>query len=280
MFPGMASEVETLSPEERAALVASLGQKLAGRVPFIVGASDADPARAAARAREGRDAGASAAMVMAPERLGLRYREAYRLLFRRRGGRRDRRSCCRTRPRPWGPDLAPAQVAAIAKAVPGVRYVKEETLPCGQNVTRILDAAGGDIDAVFGGAGARFMMDELARGAAGTMPALEIADIHVRMWKAFKAGDVAKARRLYNVTLPLLCFQMVFRIRSTKEVLKRRGIAGADTCARGRARAGRAGHERDRRAAGGCGRRIRAGSALRPSCLTVTRRPSPASANG
>ena len=37
-----------------------------------------------------------------------------------------------------------------AKDVSGVRYVKEETLPCGQNVTRILDAAGGDIDAEIG----------------------------------------------------------------------------------------------------------------------------------
>ena len=159
-----------------------------------------------------------------------------------------------------GAGLGPAQVAAIAKAVPGVRYVKEETLPCGQHVTRILDAAGGDIDGVFGGAGARFMMDELARGAAGTMPALEIADVHVRMWKAFKAGDVATARHLYDVTLPLLCFQMVFRMRFTKEVLRRRGIARRDACARRRARAGR---RRTWTRSARCwpsGRRVRAGS--------------------
>ena len=230
VFPGMASEVETLSPEERAALVASLGQKLAGRVPFIVGASDADPARAAARAREGRDAGASAAMVMAPNALGSDI-EKHIAFYSGVAEGAGLPIMLQNAPAPMGAGLGSAQVAAIAKAVPGVRYVKEETLPCGQNVTRILDAAGGDIDAVFGGAGARFMMDELARGAAGSMPALEIADIHVRMWKAFKAGDVAKARHLYNVTLPLLCFQMVFRIRSTKEVLKRRGLL-AETHAR------------------------------------------------
>ena len=67
VFPGMASEVETLKPEERAALVARLGRHVGGRVPFIVGASDPDPARAAARVREGRAAGAVAAMVMAPQ---------------------------------------------------------------------------------------------------------------------------------------------------------------------------------------------------------------------
>jgi 4-hydroxy-tetrahydrodipicolinate synthase len=127
-------------------------------------------------------------------------------------------------PPPNGAGLSPDRVAAVAKAVPSVRYVKEETLPCGQNVTRILSEAKGHLDAVFGGAGARYVVDELARGAAGTMPAFEIADIHVRLWKAWKAGDIAQARRLYNVSLPLLAFQMVFRVRATKEVLRRRGL--------------------------------------------------------
>jgi len=48
VFPGMASEVETLSAEERAEMVAALGAHLRGRVPFLVGASHADPAQSAA----------------------------------------------------------------------------------------------------------------------------------------------------------------------------------------------------------------------------------------
>ena len=127
----MASEVETLSPEERAALVASLGQKLAGRVPFIVGASDADPARAAARAREGRDAGASAAMVMAPNALGSDI-EKHIAFYSGVAEGAGIPIMLQNAPAPMGAGLGPAQVAAIAKAVPGVRYVKEETLPCGQ----------------------------------------------------------------------------------------------------------------------------------------------------
>jgi 4-hydroxy-tetrahydrodipicolinate synthase len=127
-------------------------------------------------------------------------------------------------PPPNGAGLSPDKVAEIAKAVAGVRYVKEEALPCGQNVSRILDGAKSDVDAVFGGAGARYVVDELARGAAGTMPALEIADIHARLWSAWQRADVAEARRLYNLSLPLLAFQMVFRVRATKEVLRRRGL--------------------------------------------------------
>ena len=70
VFPGMASEVETLSAEERGAMVAALGAHLAGRLPFIVGASHADPAQSAARAREGMAAGAVCAMIMAPPQAG------------------------------------------------------------------------------------------------------------------------------------------------------------------------------------------------------------------
>jgi 4-hydroxy-tetrahydrodipicolinate synthase len=127
-------------------------------------------------------------------------------------------------PAPNGAGLPPESVAAIAAEVPAIRYVKEETLPCGQHVTRILDAAKGRLEGVMGGAGARFVLDELARGACGTMPALEIADAHVALWKAWKRGDRAEARRIYTLTLPLLAFQMTFRVRATKEVLKRRGL--------------------------------------------------------
>jgi 4-hydroxy-tetrahydrodipicolinate synthase len=130
-------------------------------------------------------------------------------------------------PAPNGAGLPPETVAAIAAQVPAIRYVKEETLPCGQHVTRILAAAKGlanGLEGVMGGAGARFILDELARGACGTMPALELADAHVALWRAWQRGDRAEARRLYNATLPLLAFQMTFRVRATKEVLKRRGL--------------------------------------------------------
>lgn len=230
VFPGMASEVETLSPEERATLVAALGEHLAGRVPFIVGASDADPVRAAARAEEGRRAGASAAMIMAPHGLGRdphKQAQFYAAVAAETG----LPIMLQNAPAPMGAGLAPEEVVAVVEAVPAIRFVKEETLPCGQHVTRILSRAEGRLDGVFGGAGARYVVDELARGAAGTMPAIELADVHAALLRAWIAGDRATARRLYTASLPLLTFQAVFRVRATKEVLRRRGLL-ASTVAR------------------------------------------------
>ena len=223
VFPGMASEVETMTGAERGALVAALGAHLGGRVPFIVGASHADPAESAARAREGQAAGAVAAMIMAPPQCGQDIAKHVAFYAAVAEAAPGIAIMLQNAPAPNGAGLSPEAVAAVTAQVPAIRTVKEETLPCGQHVTRILNAET-TLDGVMGGAGARFILDELARGACGTMPALELADAHVALWRAWQRGDRAEARRIYTLTLPLLAFQMTFRVRATKEVLKRRGL--------------------------------------------------------
>jgi 4-hydroxy-tetrahydrodipicolinate synthase len=223
VYPGMASEVETLSPEERGAMVAALGRALDGRLPFIVGASHADPAVAAARAEEGRAVGTRAAMIMAPAGNGGDV-DRHVAFYAAVAAGTALPIMLQNAPAPMGAGLSPDKVAAIVRAVPAIRSVKEETLPCGQHVTALSAAVGDRLDGVFGGAGARYVMDELARGAAGTMPAAELTDVHVALVRAFRAGRTEEARRLYSRTLPLLLFQAVFRVRMTKIVLAARGL--------------------------------------------------------
>ena len=223
VYPGMASEVETLSPEERLTLVQAVGAALNGRLPFIVGASDADPGRVAARAEEGRAVGACAAMIMAPAHCG-RDIAAHIAFYSTVAANTSLPLMLQNAPSPMGAGLNPAEVAEIAKAVSQIRIVKEETLPCGQNITKIQTLAGHDLDCVFGGAGARYLMDELARGAAGTMPAVEMTDVHVKIVNSWRDGDTHLARQLYSRTLPLLLFQPIFRVHLTKAVLAARGL--------------------------------------------------------
>jgi 4-hydroxy-tetrahydrodipicolinate synthase len=109
------------------------------------------------------------------------------------------------------------------EAVPAVRYVKEEVQPCGQRITGLLASLPG-LEGVFGGAGGRFVLDELARGALGSMPACEFTDLHVELYKQFKSGNRAAARRLFNRLLPLLNFESVFRTPATKLILHRMNI--------------------------------------------------------
>lgn len=223
VFPGMASEVEKLSPAERAELVALLGRKLGGRIPFIVGASSADPVAAAGFAEAGRKAGARAAMIMAPPGCGQDI-EAHIAFYSAVAAATQLAIMLQNAPPPNGAGLSPEAVARIVGAVPAIRFVKEETMPCGQHVTKIRAAVGERLDGVFGGAGARYVLDELARGADGTMPASELADVHVALVAAWNRGDRKEARRLYSRSLPLLLFQAIFRVRATKALLRMRGL--------------------------------------------------------
>ncbi|WP_454850956.1 dihydrodipicolinate synthase family protein [Rhizobium binxianense] len=223
VYPGVASEVDTLTQEERRRQVALLGERIAGRIPIVIGASDPDPKASARHVAQAAEIGAAAAMVMAPFHLGndIAAQTAY---FRQVAAGAGVPIMLQNQPKPIGAGLTPEEVAAIAGAVPEIRYIKEETPPCGQHLTRIKAAANGSVEAIFGGAGGRYITDELARGAAGTMPASELADIHAALVHAWQQGDVKTARRLYAASLPLLNFQAIFRMHMTKEVLRRRGV--------------------------------------------------------
>jgi 4-hydroxy-tetrahydrodipicolinate synthase len=223
VYPGVASEVDTLSKDERRRQVDLLAAEIGNRIPIILGASDPDPAVAARHVAHAAEIGAAAAMVMAPGHLGNSI-EAQTEYFRQVAADAGVPIMLQNQPKPIGAGLTPEEVAAVASSVEMIRYIKEETPPCGQHLTRIKNAANGSVDAIFGGAGGRYVMDEMARGAAGTMPACELADIHAMMMNAWHKGDVTTARRLYSASLPLLNFQAIFRMHMTKEVLRRRGV--------------------------------------------------------
>jgi 4-hydroxy-tetrahydrodipicolinate synthase len=223
VFPGLASEYDMLTREERLHLTARIGMWVDGRVPFVVGASAATADDAVAYAAAGAAAGAAAAMILTPKAFADDP-HAMADFFRAAHAGSGIDIMVQNAPAPMGVGLSLDKVADIAKAVDGVRYVKEETPPSGQRITQVTELAGSALDAVFGGAGARDVIDELARGAQGTMPACEITELHVAMLARYAEGDEQGARDLFERTLPLLSMQAIFRWRLTKEVLRRRGL--------------------------------------------------------
>ena len=237
VYPGVASEVEQLSDSERNDLLDVLAATAHGRVPLIVGATAAQLRATMLHLDKAASLRAAAAMVMAPARLAgdtASLIDYYRSL----AAATEVPIMLQNAPPPAGAGFDMSAIARVVSEVPAVRYVKEETMPCGQHISALLATREiGDAPhfiGVLGGAGGRYILDELARGALGTMPACELTDIHVTMVAAWHAGNRAFARTLYNRSLPLLNFQAVFRWAMTKEVLKRRGvIVGAHMRAQG-----------------------------------------------
>jgi len=222
VFPGVASEFDTLSPDERLHLTRVVGAAVGRRKPFVVGVSAPGEAEAIGYAELARELGASAVMAMSPPALAkdpAAIEGFYRAL-----AAVGVPVMLQNAPAPVGSALTMAFVATIVERVPGVVYVKEEALPVGQRIGELLRLAPPGLRGVLGGAGGRYITDELARGACGTMPAAELTDLHAALWAAHIAGDRAGVRTMFNRMLPLLNFQAVFRMAMTKAVLAARGV--------------------------------------------------------
>jgi 4-hydroxy-tetrahydrodipicolinate synthase len=91
-------------------------------------------------------------------------------------------------------------------------------------MSQIQSLAKDKLKGIMGGMAGRFLLEEVRRGACGTMPACEVADAHVCVWQAIEAGDHERARRLHTQLLPLLNFEAMYSFTVYKEVLYRRGI--------------------------------------------------------
>ena len=104
-------------------------------------------------------------------------------------------------------------------------YAKVETLPTPPRVSKAIEQGNGEL-IVFGGAGGSFLIEELERGAVGTMPWASIPEAYKETLDLFFDNKVDEARR------QMLRFEPILRILSqpgvgfalTKEILKIRGV--------------------------------------------------------
>ena len=221
VYPGVASEYDTLTAEERGRLVDVVAEVAHDRVPFIVGASANDSSTTIACVEQARAVGAAAAMVMASRTL-TSVDEVW--TFFARIADIGVPIMLQNAPLPTGSGLPIDVVLDVCKAVPRIEYVKEEALPSGARIAHLRNGAPPTLRGVFGGAGGRYITEELARGAVGTMPACELTELHVALFRAHRGGERAQVRRWFNRMLPVLNMQAVFRWALTKEVLRRRAI--------------------------------------------------------
>ena len=223
VFPGLASEYDELTLDERRHLIAMLGELTRGKVDFIVGASGHTPGETPVLIEAGAKAGAAAAMVVTPGVYAGNL-EGLIAFYSEIGEGADLPVMLQNAPKPMGIGLSPAEVLEVVRRAPAIRYVKEENMPCGQRITQLNDGKPDNLIGVFGGAGGRYIVDELNRGAIGTMPAIELVEGHVKLMRAHAAGDAQSVWALYERMLPILAMQAVFRWRLTKEVMRRRGL--------------------------------------------------------
>lgn len=224
VFPGFASEVDELAATERTTLLKVVVAGVGKRVPIVAGASAPTAAEAISHCREALANGIRHVMIQAPKSIGTTTEAVSAFYGEIAAAVAGIEIVLQNAPAPRGSDLRPEAILQIVRDNPAITYVKEETLPSGLAISAIAAGKPAHLKGVIGGGGARYLIDEYNRGACGAMPAVELADIHVAMDRAYRAGEIERARELYMRTLPLLVIQFNFRMAFTKHVLTRRGV--------------------------------------------------------
>jgi 4-hydroxy-tetrahydrodipicolinate synthase len=242
--PVNSSEFYLLSDEERRQLVEAVVARANGRVPVVVGVGASNASTAEALAHHAREVGAAGVIAMPPYVLRpsadvmrdyfariARAADGLPLVLQNAGGE-------------VGVPLASSVVVELAREIPAIRYVKEETVPAPHRISELLRLGGDALDGVFGsGTGGRHLVNEWRRGACGMMSACHLADAQVKVYEAFASGDEAAARTVLGRQLPAQNLWQLLGLGLAKEILRRRGVFATAVCRRSVAALDAADHE-------------------------------------
>jgi 4-hydroxy-tetrahydrodipicolinate synthase len=216
VWPQIASEWSTLTESERMAgmeAIAATGKKL--RPAIVLGVQAPDIATAVRYAKHGAKVGADAIISLPPTgadaQAVLEYYKtigaATKLpLFAQAVG-----------------DFSVDQLVALYKAVPTLRYIKDEA---GQPLERVgpLREKSGDQIKVFSGMHGKTMIEEMIRGFSGSMPAAGFADLYAAAWDLWHEGKQREAVDMFGRAAVLIQEVLVYGTESLKYLLCLRGV--------------------------------------------------------
>ena len=221
---GEMGEWRRLTDGERKTILGKVMEAAAGRLLVTVGATAASAFVAVERAREAREAGASAIMVSPPP-LARPNPGAIQTFYQRVADSVDISLVVQDFPQASGVHMSPQFIAQLAEDIPSFRYLKLEDPPTPAKVNRIRQLVG-DRLGIFGGLGGVFLLDELNRGGIGAMTGFAYPEVLVEIIRLSFEGQAEKAREVFNRFLPLILFesQEGISLSIRKEALKARGL--------------------------------------------------------
>ena len=217
-----ASESWTLSDAERRQIVELTAREINGAVPLVVGVSAGSSQASAELARHAEQNGADAVLAVPPaSRPGART-DIYGY-FAAVAGSTELPLFIQNHEAPLGTPMSAEFVSRMVREIPHIDWVKEETVPPGDAIEVELAESGDKLRGIMTGRAGRYLLDDYARGACGTMPACESVDVHVKLWALLDEGRHDEARALYERMLPLLNYEGVLP-GVYKTVLQWRGV--------------------------------------------------------
>ncbi|HYO89937.1 MAG TPA: dihydrodipicolinate synthase family protein [Candidatus Limnocylindrales bacterium] len=215
-------EAAKLTISERAQVMETVLEVVSGRIPVIVGASHPEAAQRIAISRAAVAAGALGVMVAPPPMPGYSDEDII-ALYAQIASAVDAPIVVQDFPPVNNVTMTPDMLARLAEQIPTARTLKLEDPPLMEKISAI--RARTDHYAIFGGLGGMFLLEELGRGAAGTMTGFAFTEILVAVYEAWQAGDRARAGAVFDRYLPLIRYenQPIINLSIRKMLLYRRG---------------------------------------------------------
>jgi 4-hydroxy-tetrahydrodipicolinate synthase len=202
---GNASEGYTLGPDERRTLTKAIVAEVAGRVPVVVSTGHTGTDQAVALSREAEELGADALMVLPPYFVKPDAEGVF-LYFQAISDAVKIPVMVQDAPLMTGVTIGVDLLARMHRELPRIVLVKVEAPPTPGKVSALHAKAEGLV--VFGGLNGNFLLEELARGAVGTMPGSDMTDAFVRIQGRFEKGDEDGAREDFVRHLPLIRYEL------------------------------------------------------------------------
>lgn len=219
---GVLGEAAKLTTDERRLVLETVVDEVNGRVPVVAGTSHQNPDVTVELSRQAFAAGAAAVMIAPPvfEQPGD---EAVLALYDHLAGAFDGAIVVQDFPPVTNVTLSAELLAALAARIPAIQLLKLEDPPLMQKIGAVRALT--DRYQIFGGLGGMYFLEELRRGASGTMTGFAFSEVLVATYDLFHSGRHADAERLFDHYLPLIRFenQPVINLSIRKELLFRRG---------------------------------------------------------
>ena len=220
---GVLGECDRVSEAERDGIVTTAVAAADGRVPICVGTTHSGTDMCAQYSQRAQAQGAKAVMV-GPPKLARSSDAALRKHYLKVAESVDIPIVIQDYPPSSGVFMSVEFLARIGDEAPHCRFVKLEDDPTPPKIGELL--AANPRLRVFGGLGGVMFLEELRRGAIGTMTGFAFPEVLVDIHRRFIGGDANGAADVFYRYCPVIRFENQARINIAlrKHIFERQGV--------------------------------------------------------
>ena len=189
----LGSEIFKLNETERIEIIDIVIQAVKDRLPVVINTGAASNKLAIQYSKQAEKQGAYAVMVMPPSFMPVGQEEIFEY-FSEISNEISISVVLQDIPQA---SISPQLALSIQNENPNVKYIKVESLPSVPRISSMSSIAGNKLK-IFGGAGGNFFLEELLRGACGTMPFASQSKEFVEVLKKHKKSEGKKAKDIFE----------------------------------------------------------------------------------